>query len=131
VEAGLADPQADLKAYYGKMLKPAADFLVDGGKVGLGWNHETIRPPYTQQERWEEQGGHSPSTTAATIAGLVAAGDIAALAGDAASALSPLSDHGRRLFGQGRGADVHHQGRVRRRPILLRLNKNDDPNNTA
>lgn len=79
-------PEGDLKAYYGAMIKPAADFLVDGGKVGIGWNHETIRPPFTQQERWEEQGGHSPSTTAATIAGLVTAGDIADLAGDAAGA---------------------------------------------
>jgi glucoamylase len=77
-------PEADLKAYYGKMIKPAADFLVDGGKVGIGWNHETITPPFTQQERWEEQGGYSPSTTAATIAGLVTAADIADLAGDAA-----------------------------------------------
>jgi glucoamylase len=78
--------ETELKAYYGKMIKPAADFLVDGGKVGLGWNHETIKPPFTQQERWEEQGGYSPSTTAAVIAGLVVAGDIADLAGDKASA---------------------------------------------
>ena len=75
-------PQAELKAYYGRMLKPAADFLVKGGKVGLGWNSATITPPFTQQERWEEQGGYSPSTTAAVIAGLVVAGDIAEAAGD-------------------------------------------------
>jgi glucoamylase len=77
---------AELKTYYGKMLKPAADFLVKGGKVDLGWNHSTITPPFTQQERWEEQGGYSPSTTAAVIAGLVVAGDIAEAAGDKASA---------------------------------------------
>ncbi len=77
---------ADLKTFYGKMLKPAADFLVKGGKVDLGWNHSTITPPFTQQERWEEQGGYSPSTTAAVIAGLVVAGDIAEAAGDRASA---------------------------------------------
>ncbi len=76
----------DLKTWYGKMLKPAADFLVEGGKVDLDWNHAVITPPFTQQERWEEQGGYSPSTTAAVIAGLVTAGDIAELAGDAASA---------------------------------------------
>ena len=29
-------PEAELKAYYGRMLKPAADFLVKGGKVDLG-----------------------------------------------------------------------------------------------
>jgi len=79
-------PEAELKAYYARMIKPAADFLVDGGKVGLGWNSATIVPPFTQQERWEEQGGYSPSTTAAVIAGLVVAGDIAELSGDAASA---------------------------------------------
>ena len=78
--------EAELKTYYGKMLKPAADFLVKGGAVGLGWNHATITPPFTQQERWEEQGGYSPSTTAAVIAGLVVAGDIADLAGDKAGA---------------------------------------------
>jgi glucoamylase len=68
------------------MLKPAADFLTDGGALNIDWNKESIRPPYTQQERWEEQPGHSPSTTAAVIAGLVTAGDIAELSGDAQGA---------------------------------------------
>jgi len=67
----------DLAGYYDGMLKPAADFLVDGGTVGLDWNEETIKPPATQQERWEEQAGYSPSTTAAIITGLVAAADMA------------------------------------------------------
>lgn len=74
-----------LKAY-GSMLKPAAAFLDHGGKVGLGWNDATITPPYSQQERWEEQEGYSPSTTAAVIAGLEAAADIATQAGDTAGA---------------------------------------------
>jgi glucoamylase len=73
--------EADLTAAYRGMLKPAADFLVDGGKVDIDWNHATIVPPFTQQERWEEQPGHSPSTTAAVIAGLTAAADIADRAG--------------------------------------------------
>ncbi|HWV14586.1 MAG TPA: glucan 1,4-alpha-glucosidase [Cellvibrio sp.] len=73
---------ADIVSWYHKMLKPAANFLTDGGKVGLHWNTETIVPPYTQQERWEEQPGYSPSTTAAIITGLVAAADIAKLAKD-------------------------------------------------
>ncbi|GGC98157.1 glucan 1,4-alpha-glucosidase [Aquisalinus flavus] len=71
----IADDQ--LAGYYDGMLKPAADFLVDGGTVGLDWNNETITPPATQQERWEEQAGYSPSTTAAIITGLVAAADMA------------------------------------------------------
>jgi glucan 1,4-alpha-glucosidase len=40
--------------------------------------------PSTPQERWEETGGFSPSTTASEIAGLVAAADLARLRGDTA-----------------------------------------------
>jgi len=76
----------ELLRSYGAMLKPAATFLSHGGKVGLGWNDATITPPYSQQERWEEQEGYSPSTTAAVIAGLEAASDIATQAGDTAGA---------------------------------------------
>ena len=38
--------------------------------------------PSTPQERWEETGGYSPSTTASEIAGLVAASEIARWRGD-------------------------------------------------
>ncbi len=72
--------------WYHAMLRPAADFLARGGNVKIDWNDIRITPPWTQQERWEEQAGYSPSTTAAVIAGLVTAADIAGLAGDAASA---------------------------------------------
>jgi glucan 1,4-alpha-glucosidase len=54
-------------------VKKAADFIVGHG-------------PATPQERWEEEGGFSPSTIAAEIAGLVVAADIARANGDAASA---------------------------------------------
>ncbi|MBQ4835552.1 glycoside hydrolase family 15 protein [Pseudoalteromonas luteoviolacea] len=70
--------------WYERMLKPAAEFLVDGGLAKILWNDTQITPPATQQERWEEQNGYSPSTTAAIIAGLVTASDIAKLAGDKA-----------------------------------------------
>ncbi|MDK1289741.1 glycoside hydrolase family 15 protein [Pseudoalteromonas umbrosa] len=70
--------------WYERMLKPAAEFLVDGGLAKILWNDTQITPPATQQERWEEQDGYSPSTTAAVIAGLVTASDIAKLAGDKA-----------------------------------------------
>ena len=56
-----------------KHVKKAADFLVGHG-------------PSTPQERWEEEGGYSPSTIAAEIAGLVTAADIAEANGDDASA---------------------------------------------
>ena len=78
--------KSELLAAYASSLKPAADFLSKGGTVGLDWNHSLITPPYSQQERWEEQEGYSPSTTAAIIAGLAAAADIATKAGDADSA---------------------------------------------
>lgn len=84
-QAGLVS-DAGMTAMYGRMIKPAADFLVDGGTVGLLWNDRTITPPWTQQERWEEQEGYSPSTTAAVITGLTVAADIARAAGDAPSA---------------------------------------------
>ena len=54
-------------------VKKAADFVVANG-------------PSTPQERWEEEGGYSPSTIAAEIAGLIAAADIARTNGDEDSA---------------------------------------------
>lgn len=122
--------EVELKTYYGKMLKPAADFLVKGGKVDLGWNHATITPPFTQQERWEEQGGYSPSTTAAVIAGLVVAGDIAEAAGDKASAETyrkTADDYSskveaRMVTTKGGFGDGHY---------YLRLNSDQDPDNKS
>jgi glucoamylase len=58
-------------ANYTKHIKPAADFIVAHG-------------PVTGQERWEENGGYSPSTIAAEISGLVCAADIARMNGDTA-----------------------------------------------
>jgi glucan 1,4-alpha-glucosidase len=55
-------------------IKAAADFVVSHG-------------PSFGSERWEEQSGYSPSTIAAEIAGLVAAGATADLHGDHASAI--------------------------------------------
>ncbi|MDA3929000.1 MAG: glucan 1,4-alpha-glucosidase [Prolixibacteraceae bacterium] len=72
--------------WYNQMLKSAATFLVDGGEVDIDWNKIIIVPPKTQQERWEEQPGYSPSTTAAVISGLVCAADFAMLSGDEANA---------------------------------------------
>ncbi|MFG1704457.1 glucodextranase DOMON-like domain-containing protein [Nonomuraea sp. M3C6] len=52
-----------------EQVRAAADFLVAHG-------------PAFGVERWEEQSGYSPSTIAAEIAGLVAAGEIASKQGD-------------------------------------------------
>ncbi|MEO1303774.1 MAG: glycoside hydrolase family 15 protein [Pseudomonadota bacterium] len=63
---------------YLTMLKPAADFLVEGGRPNILWNTEfEASLGYTQQERWEEQEGYSPSTVAAVISALVVAADLA------------------------------------------------------
>ncbi|MEO7674376.1 MAG: glycoside hydrolase family 15 protein [Pyrinomonadaceae bacterium] len=61
------------KPTWEKHIKKAADFIVKNG-------------PMTPQERWEEEGGYSPSTIAAEIAGLVCAAEIATRNGDNASA---------------------------------------------
>ncbi|MDN3487314.1 glycoside hydrolase family 15 protein [Pseudoalteromonas sp. APC 3224] len=82
---------AELTDWYSRMLKPAADFLVEGGRANILWNDTQITPPATQQERWEEQEGYSPSTTAAVVAGLITAADIAKLAGDDTNATRYLN----------------------------------------
>ena len=64
-QAGL---QGD-RALWADHVRKAADFVVSHG-------------PSFGSERWEEQGGYSPSTIAAEIAGLVAAGRIADVNGD-------------------------------------------------
>lgn len=83
--AGLID-QAGLAALYADQLKPAATFLAKGGDIALKFNKAKIVPPNTQQERWEEQPGDSPSTTAAIVTGLSVAADIAKASGDEAGA---------------------------------------------
>jgi glucoamylase len=49
--------------------------------VAAGARFLVTHGPATEQERWEECGGYSPSTLAATIAGLVCAADFAASRG--------------------------------------------------
>ncbi|MFZ0385323.1 MAG: glycoside hydrolase family 15 protein [Solirubrobacteraceae bacterium] len=68
-QAGLAGKVS----FYKLHIRPAADYIVDHG-------------PRTGAERWEEHPGYSPSTIAAEIAGLVAAGKLATAAGDTARA---------------------------------------------
>lgn len=60
------------KQDYLRHIKPAADLIVKSGGA-------------TGQERWEENGGYSPSTIAAEISGLVCAAAIARFNGDTAS----------------------------------------------
>ena len=69
--------QTDQSIYseYGEDVQQAADYIVDKG-------------PATPQERWENQGGWSPATIAAEIAGLVCAAEIARENGHEALAAS-------------------------------------------
>jgi len=128
-KAGLVS-DAELRTMYGRMIKPAADFLVTGGKIGILWNDRTVTPPYTQQERWEEQDGFSPSTTAAVIAGLTVAADIAKASNDTASAtryLAAADDYSKK-------ADARMfttNGALGDGDYFLRLSKTEDPNSHA
>lgn len=122
---------ADIIHWYNLMLKPAAQFLVHGGSVDILWNGNTIDPLKTQQERWEEQGGYSPSTTAAIIAGLVSAADIATLAGDSKNAklylatADSFSAELETLMFTTEGSISESQGNGH---YFLRINSNRDPN---
>jgi glucoamylase len=122
---------AELMASYKTMLKPAADFLSKGGQVGLDWNHATITPPYSQQERWEEQEGYSPSTTAAVIAGLTAASGIAAEAGDAEDAKlyqAKADAYSDKLEQRLYTTDGHVMGPDKPAAYYLRISRSEDAN---
>jgi glucoamylase len=94
-----------------KHIKPAADYLIEKG-------------PATQQERWEEESGYSPSTIAAEIAGLVCAAEIASIQGDSESRKRYLNvaDNWERKL---ESSTVTEQ---RGAKYYLRISGNDDPN---
>ncbi|HEY6747420.1 MAG TPA: glucodextranase DOMON-like domain-containing protein [Mycobacteriales bacterium] len=101
------------RALYRDHIKKAADFVVAHG-------------PSFGSERWEEQGGYSPSTIAAEIAGLVAAGRIADQNGDQASArvYRATADHFQRSI---KGWTVTTTGPYGTGRYFIRLSKNGDP----
>ena len=99
---------------YQNHIKPAANFVIGHG-------------PSFGAERWEEQGGYSPSTISAEIAGLVAAADIAKVNGDTQSAqvwLGVADDWQRSL----EGWTVTTTGPLASHPYFIRLSKTGDPN---
>ncbi|AQR61164.1 glucan 1,4-alpha-glucosidase [Brevundimonas sp. LM2] len=121
---------AEMARMYAAMIKPAADFLVDGGTIGLDWNDRTVTPPWSQQERWEEQEGHSPSTTAAVIAGLTVASEIALASGDAASATryqAAADDYAAKVEAR----TFTTNGTLGDGNYFLRVSRNEDPNDRA
>ncbi|WP_100059422.1 glucodextranase DOMON-like domain-containing protein [Leifsonia xyli] len=95
-------------------MKAAANFLISHG-------------PSFGVERWEEQTGYSPSTIAAEIAGLVAAGSIADTHGDAASArvYRATADQYQRTI---KAWGVTTNGPLSPAPYFIRLSKTGDPN---
>jgi glucoamylase len=95
-------------------IRAAADFVVAHG-------------PSFGSERWEEQGGYSPSTIAAEIAGLVAAARIADVHGDdeAARVYRSTADHFQRSI---KGWTVTTNGPYGSGRYFIRLSKNGDPN---
>ncbi|MET8866878.1 glucodextranase DOMON-like domain-containing protein [Nonomuraea sp. NPDC004580] len=94
-------------------VRAAADFVVSRG-------------PAFGVERWEEQAGYSPSTIAAEIAGLVAAGEIADRQGDQARArlYRATADHFARSV---KAWTVTTTGPYAPR-YFLRLSRGGDPN---
>jgi glucoamylase len=100
--------------YYRDHIKPAADFVIAHG-------------PSYGNERWEEQGGYSPSTISAEIAGLVAAAEIADRNHDAQSAAvyRGVADEFQRNL---KTWTLTTNGPYDPKPYFIRLSKTGDPN---
>jgi glucan 1,4-alpha-glucosidase len=100
-------------------VRRSADYVVSHG-------------PSTAQERWEEEGGLSPSTTAAEIAGLACAAAIADgedRRGDALAYLALADDwqaHTEEWMATTTGTDAHENT-----PYYFRINDDRDPDDGA
>ncbi len=99
---------------YTNHIAPAANYIASHG-------------PAFGAERWEEQGGYSPSTIAAEIAALIAAADIAKANSDTKSAAvwRGIADDWQRSL---KGWTVTTNGSLASHPYFLRLSKSGDPN---
>jgi glucoamylase len=97
-------------------IKPAADFILRRG-------------PRTDQDRWEEKPGYSPSTIAAQIAGLVCAAEIARINGDKSAAERYLktADEWAENVDRWTATASGFTGR----PHYIRITENQDPNDGA
>ncbi len=102
------------RSLYSDHVVPAADFLVAHG-------------PVYGDERWEDQGGYSPSNIATEIAGLVSAAAMARANGDDARAqlYRSTADDWRRHV---QAWTVTSTGPYSSQPYFLRLSKTGDPN---
>lgn len=108
------------------------DFSFDYETVKATADYLAANGPATGQERWEEEGGLSPSTTAAEIAGLVAAGHLADEEGERGDALVylALADHWQRnteaWMATDEGTDAHADT-----PYYFRIDDDRDPDDGA
>ena len=100
-----------------KHMKTAADFILRKG-------------PATEQERWEEKPGYSPSTIAAEIAGLVCAAEIAAVNRDQSSAGLYLQKADE-WAGAVENWTATSTGRHAGGEYYLRISEDNDPNDGA
>jgi glucoamylase len=102
-----------------KHIRPAAEFVVKNG-------------PITQQERWEELAGYSPSTIAAEIAALTCAADIARKNGagdDFARYLKAADDWAANIEKMLVTTTGHLGGAAAAQGYYIRLGHATDPNN--
>jgi len=117
VEKGAALLTTDAETWT-KHVRPEAEFVVSHG-------------PVTQQERWEEVGGYSPSTIAAEIAGLVCASDIARKNGasDDADRYLKTADDWAAHIEAWMVTTTGHLGKGAGEPgYYIRIDNNTDPN---
>lgn len=99
-------------------VRPEAEFVI-------------LHGPATQQERWEEVPGYSPSTIAAEIAGLVCAADIARKNGANAAAdhyLHTADDWAGNLENWMVTKTGHLGGALGSQGYYIRIDNNTDPN---
>jgi len=96
-------------------IKPAADFIVRNG-------------PRTDQDRWEEKSGYSPSSLAAQIAGLVCAAEIAKANRDEVSAKRYLDTADNWAKNVDKWTVTKPEGTS---GYYLRITANNDPNDGA
>jgi glucoamylase len=109
--------KSDLSTWQ-KHVRPAAEFVIAHG-------------PATQQERWEEVSGYSPSTIAAEIAGLVCAAEIARqnnAAVDADRYLHVADDWASNIEKWLVTTTGHLGGSLAAQGYYIRINNNTDPN---
>lgn len=98
-------------------IQPEAEFIIAHG-------------PATQEERWEEVSGYSPSTIAAEIAGLVCAADVARKNGasDDADRYLKIADSWADNLENWMVTTTGHLGASPASGYYMRINNNTDPN---